>query len=66
MGIDNDPLKAVKSTVLNMISELVDRGFSKEEVYVLCSVAGNLKMSEVVDEPNYIVTITIPENIIKR
>ena len=39
-----------------MIEHLVaERGLSREEAYILCSVAVDLKISEIVDAPNWIV-----------
>lgn len=33
-------------------------GLDREEAYMLCSVAGDLKLHEVVDMPNYAVSRT--------
>lgn len=38
-----------------------ERGLSREEAYVLCSVAVDLKISEIVDAPNWIVSAFLPE-----
>ncbi len=47
-----------------MIEHLVaERGLSREEAYILCSVAADLKISEIVDAPNWIVSAFLPENI---
>jgi acetamidase/formamidase len=47
-----------------MIEHLVEeRGLSREEAYVLCSVAVDLKISEIVDAPNWIVSAFLPENV---
>ena len=47
-----------------MIDHLVrERGFSREEAYIICSVAADLKISEIVDAPNWIVSAFIPESI---
>jgi acetamidase/formamidase len=35
-------------------------GLSRQEAYVLCSVAVDLKISEVVDAPNWIVSAYLP------
>lgn len=32
-----------------------ERGLTRVEAYMLCSVAGDLRMHEVVDMPNYVV-----------
>jgi acetamidase/formamidase len=39
------------------------RGLSREEAYVLCSVAVDLKISEIVDMPNWIVAAFLPESV---
>ncbi|MFT7459329.1 MAG: acetamidase/formamidase [Planctomycetota bacterium] len=45
-----------------MIEHIVrERGFSREEAYVLCSVCVDLKISEIVDAPNWIVSAFLPE-----
>jgi acetamidase/formamidase len=36
---------------------------TREEAYILCSVAVDLKVSEVVDAPNWIVTAFLPDSI---
>jgi len=33
-------------------------GLEREDAYMLCSVAGDLRLLEVVDMPNYLVRIT--------
>ena len=40
-----------------------ERGFSREEAYVISSVAVDLRVSEVVDAPNWIVSALLPESI---
>jgi acetamidase/formamidase len=47
-----------------MIDHIVrERGLSREEAYVVCSVAVDLKISEIVDAPNWIVSAFLPESI---
>ena len=46
-----------------MIDLLQERGFSREQAYVLCSVAVDLRISNVVDVPNYVVSALLPEDI---
>jgi acetamidase/formamidase len=47
-----------------MIDHLVrERGFSREEAYVVCSVAVDLRISEIVDAPNWIVSAFLPDAI---
>ncbi len=38
-------------------------GLSREEAYMLCSVAVDLKISEIVDAPNWIVTAFLPLSV---
>jgi len=40
-----------------------ERGLSREEAYIVASVAVDLKISEIVDAPNWIVSAFLPENI---
>ncbi len=54
---------ACRSAVLNMIELLEERGFSREQAYVICSVAVDLRISNVVDVPNYVVSALLPEAI---
>jgi len=59
-----DLFASAQRAVLHMIDHLVrERGFSREEAYVICSVAADLKISEIVDAPNWIVSAFIPESI---
>src|SRR5713101_6274132 len=54
---------ACRSALLNMIALLQDRGFTREQAYVICSVAVDLRISNVVDVPNYVVSALLPEDI---
>jgi acetamidase/formamidase len=47
-----------------MIDHLArERGLSREEAYILCSVAVDLRISEIVDAPNWIVSAFLPEDV---
>jgi acetamidase/formamidase len=47
-----------------MIDHIVrERGLSREEAYIVCSVAVDLKISEIVDAPNWIVSAFLSESI---
>jgi acetamidase/formamidase len=60
-GIAPDLMDASKEAVRAMIRHLVGkRGLTKEEAYVLSSVAVDLKISEVVDAPNWVVSAFLP------
>jgi formamidase len=46
-----------------MMTLLQERGFSREQAYVICSVAVDLRISNVVDAPNFVVSALLPEMI---
>jgi len=54
---------AARNALLNMIDLLQERGWSKEQAYIICSVAVDLKISNVVDLPNVTVSAFLPEDI---
>ena len=55
---------ASQQAIRYMIDHLVqERGLSREEAYVVSSVAVDLKISEIVDAPNWIVSAFLPEEI---
>jgi formamidase len=54
---------ACRNAVLNMMELLQERSFSREQAYVICSVAVDLRISNVVDVPNYVVSALLPEAI---
>ncbi|MFF0341349.1 acetamidase/formamidase family protein [Kribbella sp. NPDC004875] len=63
-GAGPDLMEDVKNAVRDMIDWLVtDQGISMHEAYALCSVAGDLKISELVDLPNWLVSMTLPRGI---
>lgn len=63
-GIADDLMTATKRAVRQMIDHLhVDRGLTREEAYLLCSTAVDLKINEVVDAPNWVVSAYLPESI---
>jgi len=46
-----------------MIALLQERGWTKEQAYVICSVAVDLRVSNIVDLPNVTVSAFLPEDI---
>jgi formamidase len=54
---------AARNAVINMIDLLGERGWSREQAYVICSVAVDLRVSNVVDMPNAVVSALLPEDI---
>ena len=63
-GIAPDLMSATKEAVRNMISRLQEaKGLTREQAYMLCSVAAELRIHEVVDAPNWVVGLMIPQSI---
>jgi len=59
-----DVTLAARNALLNMIDHLVaERGLSRQQAYALCSVAVDLKISEVVDVPNFVVSAFLPLDV---
>ena len=54
---------AARNALLNMINLLMERGWSREQAYCICSVAVDLKLSEIVDVPNFVVSAFLPLDI---
>jgi acetamidase/formamidase len=66
-GISNDLMEAAKLAVRHMIEYLqAELNLTKEEAYILCSVAGDLRIHEVVDRPNWVVGLMLPQAIASR
>ncbi|KAH7907598.1 hypothetical protein BJ138DRAFT_1014228 [Hygrophoropsis aurantiaca] len=64
-GVDSDIREATRSAVRSMIEFLTtDYGLEKAEAYMLCSVAGDLRMHEVVDMPNYVIGMMMPKSVL--
>lgn len=59
-----DATLAARNALLNMIDHLVEeRGFTRQQAYAICSVAVDLKISELVDVPNMVVPAFLPLDI---
>jgi formamidase len=55
---------AARNALLNMIDHLVEHGgWSRQQAYAICSVAVDLKVSQVVDVPNFVVSAFLPLDI---
>jgi acetamidase/formamidase len=64
MGIETDLMSAAKAATLSMIRWIQDtHGLSAEDAYVLCSLAGNLKIHQIVAPPTYDVGMTLPLSV---
>lgn len=64
-GIDNNLWIASKKAIKGIIS-ILSKYMPPVEAYMLASVAVNLRVSEVVDVPNWIVTAYLPKDIFDR
>jgi acetamidase/formamidase len=63
-GIAPDLMAAAKESVRNMLDHLTrSYGLTREEAYVLCSVAADVRVHEVVDQPNWVVGTMISRDI---
>ena len=52
---------AARNALLNMIDHLQDHGgWTRQQAYAICSVAVDLKVSEVVDVPSFVVSASSP------
>ncbi len=65
-GFDTTIDGAAKKAVKYMVNYLVEeKGMEPNEAYVLCSLAGDLHIVEVVDVPHMLVSVHIPKAIFK-
>jgi acetamidase/formamidase len=63
-GIGPDLYQAARDATRRMIDRLVrDHGLAPVDAYMLCSVAADLRISEIVDLPNLIVTMYCPRSV---
>ncbi|KAI0086042.1 Formamidase [Irpex rosettiformis] len=63
-GVGPDVHEATRDAVRHMMEVLcADYGLTREEAYMLCSVAGDLRMHEVVDMPNFLIGMMMPRSI---
>ena len=58
-----DASLAARNALLTMIQLLMERGWTREQAYCICSVAVDLKVSQVVDVPNFVVSAFLPLDI---
>ncbi len=63
-GVAPDLMEAARKAIRAMIGYLQRvRGLDREQAYMLCSVVVDLKISEIVDAPNWIVSAYLPLSI---
>lgn len=64
LGIDADLREASRKALRGMVNWLVsEKGLSREEGYMLASVAADLKIAEIVDMPHYAVACSLPLSV---
>ncbi|CAA7264532.1 unnamed protein product [Cyclocybe aegerita] len=65
-GVDSDIREATRGAVRNMINFLeTEYQLDRVAAYMLCSVAGDLRMHEVVDMPNYVIGMMLPTSLLR-
>ncbi|MDI6836898.1 MAG: acetamidase/formamidase family protein, partial [Rhizobiaceae bacterium] len=63
-GIGPDLMEGARAAVANMVDLLVQtQNMPADEAYMLCSVCGDLRISEIVDMPNWVVSFYFPRSI---
>jgi acetamidase/formamidase len=59
-----DLMENARNAVRDTIAWLrADHGLSREDAYVLCSLAGDLRISQIVDQPNFGVSFYMPLSV---
>jgi len=65
-GVGPDLMAGARDAVSEMIDLLTARhGMAPEEAYMLCSVCADLRISEIVDQPNWIVSFYFPRVVLE-
>ena len=60
-NLSEDLTLAARNALIEMIDYLVrEKGLTREQAYILCSVAVDLRIGQVVDVPNYTVSAILP------
>ena len=59
-------MEASRSAVLNMIDLISARyQMAPVDAYMLCSVCGDLRINEIVDQPNWVVAFYFPRVVLE-
>jgi amidase len=65
-GVGPDLMQAAREAVSGMVDLLSGRfGMRPVEAYMLCSVCADLRVSEIVDVPNWVVAFYFPRLVLK-
>jgi acetamidase/formamidase len=63
-GIGPDLMASAKTAVSDMVDLIAkNHGMSRADAYMLCSVCGDLRISEIVDMPDWIVSFYLPLSV---
>jgi len=63
-GIGPDLMAGARVAVGEMVELLCrEQGLDAVDAYMLCSVAGDLRISEIVDAPNWVVSFYFPRTV---
>jgi amidase len=61
-GIGPDLMECARAAVMRMVDEIAAaQGMSAADAYMLCSVCADLRISELVDQPNWVVSFYFPK-----
>ncbi len=64
-GVGTDLFEGARAAVAQMVDLLsAQTGMAAVEAYMLCSVCGDLRISEIVDQPNWIVSFYFPRLVL--
>lgn len=64
-GVGGDLFQGAQAAVAQMVDLLAARhGLAPVDAYMLCSVCGDLRISEIVDQPNWIVSFYFPRVVL--
>lgn len=65
-GIGEDLFTGARAALSQMVDLLAGRyGMAPIEAYMLCSVCGDLRISEIVDQPNWVVSFYFPRLVLE-
>ncbi|HEY6541125.1 MAG TPA: acetamidase/formamidase family protein, partial [Ktedonobacteraceae bacterium] len=66
-GIGPDLMEAARNAIRHMIDHLQRTyGLSRTDAYMLCSVAVDLKICEIVDAPHWLISAFLPQSIFAK
>jgi formamidase len=55
---------ATRNALRNMVEYLVsEQNLARQQAYAICSICVDLKISQIVDAPNFLVSVVLPFDI---